>query len=304
MLKTEAAAFFEQNNIEYRFNAPMSEYTTFKIGGPVDCICYPEDTVQLKSILKLCSDTETPYFVLGNGSNLLVSDLGIDGIAISLRNFCDISCPSALEIECGAGVRLSKLCSFAMEQSLGCLEFAWGIPGTVGGAVYMNAGAYGSEMSAVIKECTYISPDGKVVQADVSALDFGYRHSAFSDTDNIILSARFMLAPCATDTIRDNMEELMQRRRDKQPLEYPSAGSTFKRPVGGYAAALIDECGLKGETVGNAQVSEKHAGFIINKEAANSQDIRSLIGLVKSTVYEKFGVELEPEYVFWSDKEA
>ena len=202
---------------------------------------------------------------------------------------------NAYEIVCGAGIKLSKLCTFALENSLSGLEFAWGIPGTVGGAVYMNAGAYGSDISAVIQECTYIDESGNVVQADVSSLDLGYRKSIFSNSKKVIISAKFRLEFGKKEIIKAQMDELMFRRKSKQPLEFPSAGSTFKRPTGYFAGSLIEECGLKGASVGDAQVSEKHAGFVINKGNASCRDVLSLIAKVKEEVFLRTSVTLEPE---------
>ena len=287
--------FLEEVKIEFTQNAPMSEFTSFKIGGPADFLCSPQNLEELKLLLKFCRENEIPYFVLGNGSNLLVSDLGIEGIVISLKHFNDISYNPAYEISCGAGIKLSKLCSFALENSLSGLEFAWGIPGTVGGAIYMNAGAYGGEISFVLKECTFIDEEGNVVQADLSSLQLDYRKSLFTDSNKVIVNAKFLLKNDRKENIRAVMDDLIDRRRNKQPLEYPSAGSTFKRPTGHYAGALIEECGLKGTQIGGAQVSEKHAGFVINTGNATCSDVLSLISKIKQEVYLQTSVTLEPE---------
>ena len=287
--------FLEEVKIEFTQNAPMSEFTSFKIGGPADFLCSPQNLEELKLLLKFCRENEISYFVLGNGSNLLVSDLGIEGIVISLKHFNDISYNPAYEISCGAGIKLSKLCSFALENSLSGLEFAWGIPGTVGGAIYMNAGAYGGEISFVLKECTFIDEEGNVVQADLSSLQLDYRKSLFTDSNKVIVSAKFLLKNDRKENIRAVMDDLIDRRRNKQPLEYPSAGSTFKRPTGHYAGALIEECGLKGTQIGGAQVSEKHAGFVINTGNATCSDVLSLISKIKQEVYLQTSVTLEPE---------
>ena len=287
--------FLEEVKIEYVQNAPMSEYTSFKIGGPADFLCSPRDINELKTLLRFCRDNEVPYFVLGNGSNLLVSDLGIEGIVISLKHFNEITYIPAYEISYGAGIKLSKLCTFALENSLSGLEFAWGIPGTVGGAIYMNAGAYGGEISFVLQECTFIDEEGNVVQADCSGLQFGYRKSIFTDSNKIIISAKFLLKNDRKENIKAVMDDLIDRRRTKQPLEYPSAGSTFKRPTGFFAGALIEECGLKGEQIGGAQVSEKHAGFVINVGNATCSDVLSLISKIKQDVFMQKSVTLEPE---------
>ncbi len=287
--------YLDKEKIEYSQNVPMSDFTSFKIGGPADFMCFPDGITQLKNLLGFCREHEIPYFVLGNGSNLLVSDLGIDGIVISLKYFNDISYHPAFEISCGAGVKLSKLCAFALENSLSGLEFAWGIPGTVGGAIYMNAGAYNGEISFVLKECTFIDEEGNIVQADVSGLQLGYRSSIFTDSNKVIISARFLLKNERKESIKAVMDDLIDRRRSKQPLEFPSAGSTFKRPAGHFAGALIEECGLKGVSFGGAEVSQKHAGFIINTGNATCNDVLSLIAKIKQEVFLRKSVALEPE---------
>lgn len=282
-------------DIIFREKESMAEHTTFKIGGPADFICEPDSVSRLKDLLAFCRKNSVPYFVLGNGSNLLVSDNGIEGIVISLKRFENVTLENAFEIRCDAGVRLSHLCSVALQNELSGLEFAWGIPGSVGGAIYMNAGAYNSEISAVLKECTYIDESGNTVQADVSGLDFGYRKSIFSDSEKVIINAVFRLTHENRDIIQSRMDDLLRRRKEKQPLEYPSAGSTFKRPTGHFAGALIEKSGLKGTSVGGAEVSEKHAGFIINKGSATCRDVLSLISKVKEEVFLKESVVLEPE---------
>lgn len=282
-------------DIIFREKESMAEHTTFKIGGPADFICEPDSVSRLKDLLSFCRKNSVPYFVLGNGSNLLVSDNGIEGIVISLKRFENVTLENAFEIRCDAGVRLSHLCSVALQNELSGLEFAWGIPGSVGGAIYMNAGAYNSEISSVLKECTYIDESGNTVQADVSGLDFGYRKSIFSDSEKVIINAVFRLTHENRDIIQSRMDDLLRRRKEKQPLEYPSAGSTFKRPTGHFAGALIEKSGLKGASVGGAEVSEKHAGFIINKGSATCRDVLSLISKVKEEVFLKESVVLEPE---------
>ncbi len=287
--------FLSNNKIEYQTNVSMSEHTTFRIGGEADFMCFPNTVADVKAIVTWCVKNNFPYFVLGNGSNLLVSDSGIEGAVIKLSKFNAIKLTSAVEIECDAGIKLSKLCSFALENSLSGMEFAWGIPGSVGGAIYMNAGAYGSEICNVITECTYIDEQGQLVTADASALELQYRSSVFSGKNCVILSAKFKLVPSHSDIIKEQMDSLIERRKSKQPLEYASAGSTFKRPVGFFAAALIEECGLKGTSVGDAEVSTKHSGFIINKGNATCVDVVSLIKKVKQEVYLQKSVTLEPE---------
>ena len=298
MSNTDLSEFLKAKGVPFFENAPLAPLTTFKIGGNADVLCEPQELSQLKALLSFLRDNKIPYFILGNGSNILVSDKGVAGAVISLKNFNKIEAASSLEITCEAGQRLSKLCFFALEQNLSGLENLWGIPGSVGGAVYMNAGAYGSEISDVLKECTFIDETGQVVQADVSSLKLQYRSSIFTGTNKVILSAKFHLKPERHENIKETMDDLMNRRREKQPLEYPSAGSTFKRPQGYYAGALIEECGLKGACVGGAEVSEKHAGFIINKGGATSHDVLSLIEKCKREVFLQKSVTLEPEVKF------
>lgn len=278
---------------------PMNRHTSFRIGGRADCLCEVKDTYSLKRILRLCRDTATPYFILGLGSNLLVSDSGIEGLVIKLGGeFNEITLSEDNIIRCGAGSTLARLCVFARNMSLGGLEFAWGIPGSVGGAVYMNAGAYDGEIKNVVVSAEYMDKDGNVRVYSKKELDFSYRHSAFTDTDNIILNATFRLEPRHQDRINERMQELMDRRKTKQPINHPSAGSVFKRPEGHYAAALIEECGLKGYSIGGAQVSPKHSGFIVNDNNATAQDVLDLIDHIKSVVRNEKNVELCCEVKF------
>ncbi len=236
-----------------------------------------------------------PYFILGNGSNLLVGDEGIDGAVISLRKkMSDIRCEgSELCAECGA--LLSRVATVAVENELCGFEFASGIPGSVGGAVYMNAGAYGSEMSEIIKSVDYVDKDGNIRTTDSADCGFGYRKSAFAERGDIILGCRLALSKGRAEEIRAKMNELTQRRVTKQPIDKPSAGSVFKRPEGHFAGGLIEQAGLKGFSVGGAQVSEKHAGFIINTGGATAADVIKLIHHIQKTVFDKFGVRLETE---------
>lgn len=280
-------------------NEPMSEHTTFKIGGPADIFIEPTSAETLADIVAACKRWEIPVYVIGNGSNLLVSDLGIEGAVIHISGgMCDISLNGAYEIECGSGVKLSKLCTFAQEHSLTGLEFAWGIPGTAGGAAYMNAGAYGSEMSNVVVRCTHIDSNGQFGSFEGEELAFGYRQSVYTDSDKIITSLKLRLKPGDPVEIRSHMDELFKLRKEKQPLEYPSAGSVFKRPHGNFAGSLIEQCGLKGYTIGGAQVSEKHAGFIINLGNATCYDVRKLIEHIKEEVFLQTSIKLETEIKF------
>ena len=280
----------------YLEDEPMNIHTTFRIGGKADIFVKPTTEKSLCEIINICNENEIPVFCVGGGSNLLVSDFGIRGIVIHTGGLSDITLLDGCEIECGAGVKLSQLCSFALENSLTGLEFAWGIPGTVGGAVYMNAGAYGGEFRDIITASKHINADGKIEELTNEEMKLGYRSSIYSKNNAIIISAKIKLRPGLQTEIREKMDELIGRRKDKQPLELPSAGSTFKRPEGAFAGTLIEQCGLKGKTVGGAMVSEKHAGFIVNYDGnATCTDVLRLIDVVKNTVFKETGYILEPE---------
>lgn len=276
-------------------DSPMSRQTSFNAGGNAKIIAFPQTCHALIEIIKKANDNSVPYLVMGNGSNLLVRDCGIDGIVIKMTAFTsDIEINDNI-IRCSAGVSLTKLCSVALENSLSGLEFAYGIPGTVGGAVYMNAGAYGGEMKDILKKVSHITPN--LIQEDFSLeqLELGYRTSFYAKNNGyIITGVEIELKKGDKAEIKSKMNELIGKRKDKQPLEYPSAGSTFKRPEGNFAGALIEQCGLKGYSIGGAQVSEKHAGFIINKNGT-ADDIIKLINYVRQTVKNNTGVTLEPE---------
>lgn len=281
---------------KYTENADMSKHTTFRTGGPAKLLVEPNSVDTLSEVLKACKAEGIKPIVLGNGSNVLVRDEGIDGVVIVMGDeFSKIEYAGNDLVKVQAGAKLVDLCRFVLEYSLGGLEFAFGIPGTVGGAAYMNAGAYGGEMKDVIWVVNHMTLDGEKGSYQGSQLDFSYRHSAYVDSDLIITSVIFHLEQDNAEGIKNNMDDVQRRRKAKQPLEYPSAGSTFKRPEGYFAAALIDECGLKGYTVGGAQVSEKHAGFVINIGGATSKDVLELMEHVQKTVKEQKGVELEPE---------
>lgn len=281
---------------EIKENESMSKHTTFKIGGNAQALIKVTSNEGLIDILKKCNEYEIPVFTLGKGSNLLVSDNGIDGIVIKLDGvFNQIKLIDEETICCGTGVSLAKLCSFACEHGLSGLEFAWGIPGSVGGAVYMNAGAYGGEMKDVLKSCTHIDTNNTAGTFTAEQMDLDYRHSVYSENGYIITSATVKLMKDSPVEIRNRMNDYMSRRKDKQPVEYPSAGSVFKRPKGYFAGALIQEANLKGKQIGGAQVSEKHAGFIINKDKATCKDVLELVKYVQDKVKETSGIELECE---------
>lgn len=275
--------------------APLNEYTTFKTGGPAETLLLPENEEQLILMLKACKENGIKPFVLGKGSNLLISDKGLSGVVIHLGNGFDFAEEHDGVVRCGASMSMSRLCRFALGKHLGGLEFAFGIPGSVGGAVYMNAGAYGGEIKDVILSCTYITPNGDKIKLNKDEMELGYRTSIFGRTEGIVIEAEIKLVHDDKENIQAKMEDFLGRRKSKQPLEFPSAGSTFKRPEGHFAGALIEQCNLKGFTVGGAQVSEKHAGFVINKGGATSADIVNLIHEVRRIVLERTGITLEPE---------
>lgn len=277
-------------------NEPLSKYTSFKIGGNAAALIIVEEANALSELYSKCSKIGVPCFVIGNGSNLLIDDSGYNGIVFKLEgSFRKITITDENTVKCGAGTSLAKLCKFALEHHLSGLEFAWGIPGTVGGAAFMNAGAYGGEMKDVVESSAYISNDGTLGTLSAEEMQFSYRHSVYSEKDSIITSVTFKLKPDDYESIRSRMDDFMTRRRTKQPLEFPSAGSVFKRPEGYFAGGLIEECSLKGYSIGDAQVSEKHAGFIINKGNATCKDVCDLIKHIQDTVFEQKGVKLECE---------
>lgn len=283
---------------EARRNEPMNKHTSFKIGGNADAYIKVNNLSKLSAILKECQTSDVDYMILGNGSNLLVSDEGIRGAVIRLDgDFRKITLLDDTTIFCGAGATLAYLCKFVLNCGLTGLEFAWGIPGTVGGAVFMNAGAYDGEMKDVVHSVSHISPNGEIGRIEKNNLNFGYRTSVYRSNNMIITGVTLKLKKGNPDEIRAKMDDYMSRRSTKQPLEYPSAGSVFKRPEGNFAGALIEQCGLKGKTCGDAQVSEKHAGFIINKSNATAKDVRDLIGEIQKTVSEKTGYKLECELI-------
>lgn len=275
---------------------PMSKYTTFRIGGNASVMLTPLNDGQLALIIKECKKENIKPFILGNGSNMLICDAGLKTVVVNMcRPEPEIKLVNGDTIVCDAGMTMSKVCNFALENGLTGLEFAFGIPGSAGGAAYMNAGAYGGEMKDVLVECRHIDLDGNLGSLKGDELGLAYRTSAYEHNDFIITTLVMKLKKGDKSEIKARMQELLQRRKDKQPLEFPSAGSTFKRPVGYFAGGLIEECGLKGFSVGGAQVSEKHAGFIINKGGATAQDVLDLIKYVQDRVYEEKGVHLEPE---------
>ena len=286
----------EELNCPALQNESMAKHTTFKIGGNADVFITVMSKDALCKLLVLCEGEKIPVFLLGNGSNLLVSDQGIRGAVMMLAgDFGKIRLIDDTTIECGAGVTLARLCQFALKESLSGLEFAWGIPGSVGGAAYMNAGAYGGEMKDVLESCYHVTKDGVPGMLKKDELNLCYRHSAYTDNGAVITSVKLALKKENPLLIRERMEDYMARRKAKQPLEYPSAGSVFKRPQGYFAGALIECCQLKGKRVGGACVSTKHAGFIINDENATCRDVQNLITQIQEIVKEQTGVSLDCE---------
>ena len=274
---------------------PMAGHTTFRIGGPARRMALPASPEEMAALLSLAERENWPWMAIGNGSDLLTADEGLDLLVIATGRMDKIERIGEETIRAWAGVSLARLAVFAMEHGLEGLAFAHGIPGSLGGAVYMNAGAYGGEMCQVVASVTAWLPSQGVVELKDNELDFGYRRSCFGRNGGVALYADIKLKAGDSQAIRREMEELIRRRREKQPLEYPSAGSTFKRPEGHYAAALIEQCGLKGAAVGGAMVSPKHAGFIINTGGATCGDVLSLIRQVQDEVFRQTGVKLEPE---------
>ena len=286
--------------VELQVNEPMSRHTTFRIGGPAALMALPRTAGEAKAAVKAARELGVEPFFLGNGSNLLVADEGYPGFVIKLSGRYSVDELNRVWeanrlLVTGGAVLLSSLSGCALGRNLTGLEFAGGIPGSVGGAITMNAGAYGGEMAQVLESVTFLDEAGEVCTLPASECGFGYRHSIFSDRKCLILKARFHLDQGDPAAIRARMEELAAKRREKQPLEYPSAGSMFKRPPGHFAAALIDQCGLKGLAVGGAQVSAKHAGFVVNRGGATCGDVLALVDQVKERVLAQTGVELEME---------
>lgn len=297
--KERLAALCQLEKIPVLWDEPMKNHTSFKIGGPAAALCVPKDRRQLRELVGFVQREGVDSWYIGNGSNLLVSDEGLNGIAILL----DSSFDGEIEVDgtvllAPAGKKLSAVCAAACAAGLTGLEFAYGIPGSVGGAVYMNAGAYGGEMKDRLLWVEYLAPTGEIVRLEQEQLSLSYRHSRFMEEGmqgSCIVRAAFGLQRGEKAAIQSEMDRILNQRRQKQPLEYPSAGSTFKRPQGAFAAQLIDECGLKGFTVGGAQVSEKHAGFVINTGKATCADVLELTRQVRECVQEKTGYLLELE---------
>ena len=284
----------ELPGLDLRFNEPMAKHTSFRIGGPAEVMAFPKNTEELSALM------DYQPAILGAGTNVLAPDEGLSGLVVCLKD-----CLEGMEqldettIRVAAGVTMTRAAVFAANLGLSGLEFAHGIPGTVGGGVYMNAGAYGGEICRVCKSVDVMDFSGKIRTFTNDEMGFSYRHSVLEDQPGIVVSAVFTLEKKPTEEIREKMKELMAKRSASQPLDKPSAGSAFKRPVGGYAAALIDQCGLKGYRVGDAAISEKHAGFAVNLGQASADDVKRLLRQVSDIVFENSGIRLEPEVRIW-----
>lgn len=299
---TDFITYFGENypDLELRTNQPMSKFTSFRIGGEAELIALPKNEEQLVALLKMSRVMDIPCAILGAGTNVLAPDEGIEGLVICLKDALNgMEQIGETEIRIMAGVTMSRAAVFAANLGLGGLEFAHGIPGTVGGGVYMNAGAYGGEIKDVCTRVRIVDEHGigRWITGEEAA--FSYRHSAIEDNPWIVVAAEFRLEPKPMAEIKERMLELINRRRASQPLDLPSAGSAFKRPVGGYAAALIDKTGLKGFRIGGAAVSEKHAGFVVNLGGATAADVKQLLKEVSDRVYDAQGIRLEPEVRIW-----
>lgn len=288
--------YVKNEGISYIENEPMALHTTFKIGGPARLAVFPKNENEISKVIKKCKEENVRYMVVGNGSNLLVADEGIDAVVILLgKEFGEVKLIDDTTIFAEAGAPLMKVCRFALENGLSGLEFAYGIPGSCGGGAFMNAGAYGGELGDVMFRCDHIDKDGNKGSLQGDDLKLAYRHSAYYENGCVITGAYFKMQKADKEEIKAKMNDYMSRRRDKQPLEYPSAGSTFKRPEGNFAGALIEQCGLKGTSVGGAEISTKHAGFVINKGGATCKDVLDLCKKVADTVKAEKGIDLEME---------
>ena len=286
--------------LQLRFNEPMSDHTSFRIGGAVEIMAFPQNSNELSQLLKQSALLDCKPIILGAGTNVLAPDEGMRGLVICLKDCMDgMQQLDETTIRVAAGVTMTRAAVFAANLGLSGLEFAHGIPGTVGGGIYMNAGAYGGEICQVCKSVEVMDFCGNIRTFTNEEMKFSYRHSVLEEQDGIVISADFTLQPKCVEEIREKMKELMGKRSASQPLDKPSAGSAFKRPVGGYAAALIDQAQLKGYQVGGAAISTKHAGFAVNLGGATAADVKNLLVQVSDIVYEKSGIRLEPEVRIW-----
>lgn len=297
-LRNKIAALLPE--VELRFHEPMAAHTSFRIGGPAEIMAFPRNGEELAKILKVSKVLDCKTAILGAGTNVLAPDAGIPGLVICLKDCMDgMEQLDATTIRVMAGVTMTRAAVFAANLGLSGLEFAHGIPGSVGGGVYMNAGAYGGEICQVCAKVCVMDMDGNTRILTNEEMEFSYRHSRLEETRDIVIYAEFALIPALTEQVREKMQELMGKRKASQPLDLPSAGSAFKRPVGGYAAALIDQTGLKGFQVGGAAISTKHAGFAVNLGDATAEDVKNLLSQVADKVFDATGIRLEPEVRIW-----
>ena len=297
-LQQAASELFQ--GMEFRMDEPMAKHTSFRIGGPAEVMLFPKCAEELAFALKQSEKLDTSLAILGAGTNILAPDDGMPGIVICLKDGMDgMTRLDETHIRVMSGVTMSRAAVFAANNGLAGMEFAHGIPGTVGGGVYMNAGAYGGEIGQICESVLVMDREGNTRRCSREEMGFSYRHSALEDSGEIVLSADFVLTPDAPEAIKRRMKELLAKRSASQPLDLPSAGSAFKRPVGGYAAALIDQAGLKGFRVGNAGISAKHAGFAVNLGGATAGEVKALLQEVSDKVYENSGIRLEPEIRIW-----
>ncbi len=296
----ELINFFESNSILFEKDASLKELCTFKIGGLAKLVCYPTSAKQVSDVVRFCNLNRIPYITLGRGSNVLFPDTSINSLIIKTDKIDFLSVENSI-ITAGAGVMLAKVSKYSVDCGFKGMEFAYGIPGSVGGAVYMNAGAYGGEMSQVVYKTEFVDQNGEIKTISSDEHQFGYRKSFFTNQKYIVTSVSFSLEKGDAYQSEQLICEFQTARKTKQPLEYPSAGSVFKRPEGHFAGKLIQDCNLKGYSIGGAQVSEKHCGFIINTGNATCDDVKNLIKYIQETVFEKFGVSLECELKFISD---
>ena len=287
-------------NTELRFEEPLAKHTSFRIGGPAEVMAFPKNSEELAKMLKMSALLDYTPVILGAGTNVLAPDAGIRGLIICLKDCLDgMEQLSGTTIRVMGGVTMTRAAVYAANLGLSGLEFAHGIPGTVGGGVYMNAGAYGGEICQVCSQVAVMDMAGEITLLSNEEMEFSYRHSRLEESGGIVLYADFQLQPAAPESIREKMQELMGKRKTSQPLDLPSAGSAFKRPVGGYAAALIDHAGLKVCQVGGAAISTKHAGFAVNMGGATADDVKKLLQQVSDIVFDKSGIRLEPEVRIW-----
>ena len=287
-------------DIELRLDESMAKHTSFRIGGNAEVMAFPKNAVELSKLLKVSAFLDCKPVILGAGTNVLAPDSGMSGLIICLKDCLDgMKRLDGNRIQVMSGVTMTRAAVFAANHGLSGMEFAHGIPGTVGGGVYMNAGAYGGEICQICESVDVMDMDGNTKTLSCEEMSFSYRHSILEETSGIVVSAVFKLEPKSETEIKDKMKELMGKRSASQPLDLPSAGSAFKRPVGGYAAALIDQAGLKGYQVGGAAISTKHAGFAVNLGGATAEDVKNLLQQVSDMVFEKSGIRLEPEVRIW-----